>query len=215
MRQLISILLSAVVILIAFTQKEILVEFVKQGGTAAIIISILFVSSLVFFPVVPYPVLAGLIGSMAGIANGTVISLTGILLGSTLMFYLSRLGFRDQIQKILRKYPKASEYESLFERNAFLSILFVRLVPVIPSPVVNIMAGLSRVKISVFLGATSLGKLPAVITFTWAGSVMNEDKMLSFIIYGVYFLLFLFVATLYYYRNYSSLRIDKEEQVNP
>jgi uncharacterized membrane protein YdjX (TVP38/TMEM64 family) len=215
MKQSFTIIISVIIIVIGMNQKELMIDLVHQGGTLAIIISILFVGVLVFFPIIPYPVLAGIIGSVAGVMNGTFISLTGIFLGTTFMFYLSRYGFQDWSQNLLNKYPKAKEYEHYFEKNAFLGILFVRLLPVIPSPIVNILSGMSKVNFLVFSSATLTGKLPAVITFTLAGSMFAGSRLLSISIYGAYFLIIVTGASVYFYKKKSSTILPTNKQVNP
>jgi uncharacterized membrane protein YdjX (TVP38/TMEM64 family) len=140
MRKIPPILLSLLIIYIAISQKNFLLEKVQSESIIAIPISILFVAILVFFPVVPYVVLAGMIGSVFGIWLGTGISLIGIGLGMTIMFMLSRYGFQEWTKSYLKKYPQIQEYESLFEQNAFIGILLARVVPVIPSPIINIIS---------------------------------------------------------------------------
>jgi uncharacterized membrane protein YdjX (TVP38/TMEM64 family) len=61
------------------------------------------------------------------------------------MFWISRYGLKDFAQKKLSNYPKAQEYEGYLTKNAFMGILLVRLVPIIPSPVVNIVSAISHV----------------------------------------------------------------------
>jgi uncharacterized membrane protein YdjX (TVP38/TMEM64 family) len=194
MKKIFPILLSLVLIYIAISNKNHLLDLVQAESHLAIPISIIFVALLVFFPVVPYVVLAGMIGSVFGIWLGTGISVIGIGLGTIIMFFLSRYGFQEWTQSTLMKYPKIQEYEVLFEQNAFISILLARVVPVIPSPVINILSGLSKVKWSVFLGASIIGKLPAITIFTLAGSLMNQQKWVSIVIYGVYFIIITILA---------------------
>jgi uncharacterized membrane protein YdjX (TVP38/TMEM64 family) len=207
MRQWFTVLIAILLISIGFTQKDLLLAWIQNGSLISIFISIIFVSILVFFPVVPYPVLAGIIGSVFGVWVGMTISFIGIMLGTMIMFYLSRYGFQQLAQKYLEKYPKVKEYESYFEKNAFLGILFVRLIPVVPSPIVNILSGLSYIKWYAFFTATFLGKIPAVVTFTFAGSVFEDNKWLSFMIYGTYFLIISIVVL-------THLRKDKHQSLS-
>jgi len=189
MRQTGILVLSFFVIFLGLSQKAALLNIVETGSLYAIPISILFVSVLVFFPVIPYPVLAGMIGSIFGIGLGLGISLAGIALGTILMFSMARYGFQQWTQQTLEKYPKIKEYEALFNQNAFLGIVAVRLIPVVPSPVVNILCGVSTVSTIKFLVASLIGKLPAVFLFTFAGSMFEQNKIMTFLIYGLYFLI--------------------------
>jgi uncharacterized membrane protein YdjX (TVP38/TMEM64 family) len=188
MKKVVSILISSILVFIAIAKKSYLLEFVQSESLLAIPISISFVALLVFIPVVPYVVLAGIIGSVFGILLGTVISLMGVGLGTITMFKLARYGFQGWTQSYLKRYPKIKEYETMFEQNVFIGILLARVIPIIPSPIINIIAGLSKVKWSVFLSASLIGKLPAIFLFTLAGSLINNQKWISIVIYGIYFL---------------------------
>lgn len=205
MKKFITILIGILLIVVAFSQKSLMMEAIESGKGTAIVVSILFVALLVFFPVVPFAVVAGLIGSVFGIVVGTGVSLLGIIIGTMIMFWMARYGFQDWMQKILLKYPKAKEYESYFEQNAFLGILVMRLVPVIPSPLVNIICGMSKVRMITFFSASLVGKIPAVMIFTLAGSVFADSKLVSISIYAVYFLLIMTLSIIYYQRKQSGL----------
>ncbi|MEI5907571.1 TVP38/TMEM64 family protein [Bacillus spongiae] len=205
MKVFVSIILTLTLLILFFIQKDSLLEWIHTGGLMAILVSVCFVSLVVFFPIIPYPALAGIIGSVFGLIGGTLISLTGVLIGSTFMFYLSRSGFRDWAQGSLKKYPKVEEYEHFFEKNAFFGILFARLIPVIPSPAVNIVSGLSKVKPSIFFFATLLGKIPAIITFTFAGSVFEGDQWTSILIYGIYFFIITMFTSIHLYKKQAKM----------
>jgi uncharacterized membrane protein YdjX (TVP38/TMEM64 family) len=154
MKKILPILLSVFIVSIAISKKHILLDLVRTESHLAILVSILFVALLVFFPVVPYVVLAGLIGSVFGIWIGITLSLIGIGLGTMAMFFLARYGFQDLTQSYLKKFPRIQEYESWFEQNAFMGIMLARFIPIIPSPIINILSGLSKVKWTIFLTAS-------------------------------------------------------------
>jgi len=197
MKQLLTILISVIIIIIAYTQKSAMLHLIQSGQSMAIFISILFVALLVFFPVMPYPLVAGLIGSVFGVWQGIMISVIGVLIGTFTMFLMARYGFQEWVQKIIRKYPKSQEYEAYFEKNAFLGILFLRLVPVIPSPLLNVLSGVSKVSWITFLTATLIGKLPNIFISTFAGSLFTKNKLLSICIYAGYVLIITAILTLY------------------
>ncbi|RFU65362.1 TVP38/TMEM64 family protein [Peribacillus glennii] len=208
MKQLFTLITAAIIIGIVFTQKDPLLQMIESGGVIAYPVSILLVAFLVFFPVLPYPVLAGMIGAVFGLAKGTGLSLAGIFIGTLLMFFMARYGFQSWIQRKLIKYPKVQEYETLFETNAFFSILVARLIPVIPSPLINILSGLSRIPWYTFIAATILGKAPAVFIFTAAGTIFETNKWLSVLIYLTYFLVITVITTL---KLQSNNRIQSEK----
>ncbi|MFC4767051.1 TVP38/TMEM64 family protein [Effusibacillus consociatus] len=192
-----AIFLFVAIILVGYWQKEFFLEWIRAGGTISVFVSILFVAIIAFFPVVPFVAVAAVIGGVFGTWTGSAITLTGAMTGAMIMFWLARYGFRDWAQNYLNKYPKAKEYETYFENNAFLSILFVRMVPVVPSQAVNIVSGVSRVPWYTFFAASALGKLPSNLIFNLAGSTFGQNKWASVMIYGTYFLLIAIAAFLY------------------
>ncbi|WP_409270383.1 TVP38/TMEM64 family protein [Neobacillus sp. SCS-31] len=189
MNKVFSVMIAGFIIASAILYKEPIIEKIKEGEALAIPLSIIFVAILVFFPVMPFSLFAGMLGSFFGIWLGVTISLIGIGLGTMLMFLLTRYGFQEWTQSYIKKYPRIHEYEGYFEKNAFISILLVRLIPFIPSPIVNILGGLSRIPWHIFISASLLGKIPSIITFTFAGSLFFRNNFLSISIYLIYFLI--------------------------
>lgn len=206
MKQLLTILFSVIIIIFAYTKKSAMLDVIQSGESMAIIISIFFVALLVFFPVMPYPLVAGLIGSVFGVWQGIFISIIGISLGTSTMFLMARYGFQEWVQKIIRKYPKSQEYEAYFEKNAFMGILFLRLVPVVPSPLLNVLSGVSKVPWLVFITATLIGKLPNIIISTFAGSLFAKNKLLSISIYACYLLVITVILMLYMNKKKTEAR---------
>jgi uncharacterized membrane protein YdjX (TVP38/TMEM64 family) len=191
------------IVLIGYLQKDTLLHIIKEGGPTAILVSILFVAICVFFPLIPFPVLAGIIGAVFGTKEGVWISLIGAMAGTMGFFFLSRYGFRDAAQSRLEKYPKVKEYEEFLTRNSFIAILTSRLIPIIPAPVVNIICGLSKVKWLSFFIASTIGKIPNIILLSFVGASFSSNKLLSFGIYGAYILILGIINFIIIYRRMS------------
>jgi uncharacterized membrane protein YdjX (TVP38/TMEM64 family) len=192
------------VVWIGYTQKDFFVHWIQQGGLFAALIAILFVALTAFFPVMPFVAVAGIIGAVYGVWEGAVISLAGALLGATLIFALTRFGFRDWLQRYLDRHPKVREYEASFENHAFVTILTLRLIPVVPAPLVNILSGMSRVPWLTFLLATLIGKLPSILVFTFIGSRFESSKTTSLLTYGLYMAVLMAAAYFYLRRREQS-----------
>ncbi|GAX88477.1 hypothetical protein EFBL_0086 [Effusibacillus lacus] len=210
-KKLFTIFTFIAIIAVGYWQKDLFLGLIRAGGSLSIAVSIVFVAITAFFPVVPFVIVAGVVGGVFGAMMGTAITLAGAIFGAMVMFLMSRFGFRDWAQVQLAKYPKVKEYESIFEKNAFASILFVRLVPVVPSQAVNILSGVSLVSWFTFLLATTLGKLPANLVFNLAGSTLSENKMMSFLIFGTYFLVITVAAFLYMRKRQLQQELQQEE----
>src|SRR5690606_15111281 len=116
--KIVAIVVACLIILVGITQKDILLPFVEKSGITSIVVSILLVFICVFFPVIPFPVLASLVAAAFGVLYGILISIIGAMLGTIIMFLLIRYGFRESAQNKLKKYPKVKEYEVFFEKNS-------------------------------------------------------------------------------------------------
>ncbi|NWQ41610.1 TVP38/TMEM64 family protein [Bacillus sp. EB106-08-02-XG196] len=207
-KRILSLSLLLIVIAIGFFQKDELLTIMKAGGVFSIFISMLFVAICVFFPVIPFPVLAGLIGGVFGTTQGVIVSLTGAMAGTIGFFYLSRYGFRDYAQSKLKNYPKAQEYEKFLDRNSFVAILTCRLIPIIPAPVVNIICGLSNVNWLIFFAASTIGKIPNILILSYAGASFSSNKLFSFVLYGCYILIIFIINFFIIYRKMAKGSLD-------
>jgi uncharacterized membrane protein YdjX (TVP38/TMEM64 family) len=207
-KRFLSISLLLIVIAIGFLQKDELLTLINEGGMLSIFISMLFVAICVFFPVIPFPVLAGVIGGVFGTTQGVIISLTGAMAGTMGFFLLSRYGFRDYAQSKLEKYPKVQEYEKFLNQNSFVAILTCRLIPIIPAPFVNIICGLSKVNWLTFFIASTIGKIPNILILSYAGASFSSNKLFSLGLYGGYILVIFIINFIVIYRKMAKESVD-------
>jgi uncharacterized membrane protein YdjX (TVP38/TMEM64 family) len=160
-----------------------------MGDTDRIVIVLLAAVLLSLFPVVPYPVAGGIIGAAFGPVLGGIVTWFGSAAASILMFAMVRYGFRDWGMKLLHERPVLDKLTAMFERHAFLAILVARLVPVVPSILVNVYAALSRVSFPVYAIASAVGKIPAMLLFASAGSrLLSEPRQAAvmLLVYGLF-----------------------------
>lgn len=207
-KRILSISLLFIVIAIGFLQKDELLTLIKSGGIFSTFISMLFVAICVFFPVIPFPVLAGVIGGVFGTTQGVIVSMTGAMAGTMGFYFLSRYGFQDYAQSKLMKYPKVQEYEDLLNRNSFVVILTCRLIPIIPAPVINIICGLSNVNWLIFFTASTIGKIPNILILSFAGASFSSNKLFSFGLYGGYILILIIINFVIMYRKMAKESVD-------
>ncbi|WP_350253249.1 TVP38/TMEM64 family protein [Bacillus halotolerans] len=193
LKKTLGIILIIAVIAGGFYQKEAWLDAIKAGGLISVLCSMLLIAADVFFPIVPFAIIAALNGAVFGIANGVWITLAGSMLGTILLFFLARYSFRDWARKKIKAYPAIQGYEASFDKNAFTAVLLGRLIPVIPSLVMNVVCGLSSVRWHVFFFASLIGKIPNILVVTIAGANFSSNKLLSFSIYGAYILILMLI----------------------
>ncbi|HEU4501980.1 MAG TPA: VTT domain-containing protein [Nitrospira sp.] len=84
-------------------------------------------------------------------------------------------------------------------RNAFLYLLTLRLVPIFPFFVVNLLSGLTRISVGTYVAATALGIIPGSLAYTFAGrqlgtinslaELASPRLLLAFTVLGLLFLM--------------------------
>lgn len=99
LKKTLGIILIIAVIAVGFYQKEAWLDAIKAGGLISVLCSMLLIAADVFFPIVPFAIIAALNGAVFGIANGVWITLAGSMLGTILLFFLARYSFRDWARK--------------------------------------------------------------------------------------------------------------------
>jgi uncharacterized membrane protein YdjX (TVP38/TMEM64 family) len=111
-----------------------------------------------------------------GLLFGTLIGgLTAIMaatLGATLVFLIARSAIGGWL--VRRAGALAVTLADGFRRDAFHYLLFLRLVPVFPFWIVNLVAALCGVRLGSFVVATALGIIPGTLAFAFLGAGLDS-----------------------------------------
>jgi uncharacterized membrane protein YdjX (TVP38/TMEM64 family) len=118
--------------------------------------------SVVMIPPVPLSV-AGAV--MWGWLLGGAIELVVFTLSSTIAYLLARSTLGHWLQSRIPE--RARKLEERIHREGFMILILLRLIPVIPSPLLNYTAGLARIPLLQYIAATFIGSIPAVFIFTY------------------------------------------------
>lgn len=154
--------------------KEHVLELFNQYAHLAILLSILLSMLVAVLGVVPSFFITAANILFFGFWPGFALSLAGEALGAALAFLFYRKGFRKMSSKPLEKFPKARRLVELEGRPAFFMILSLRLLPFVPSGLVTFAAAVGRVSAPVFLLASTLGKIPALLIEAYSVAQIAE-----------------------------------------
>jgi uncharacterized membrane protein YdjX (TVP38/TMEM64 family) len=125
---------------------------------------------------VPGPVFLTLLGGMMfGPYVGALAQATGATLGSILIYLI----YRSAIGAWLRKKFEADaglmdRLAKGLDKNAFLTLLTLRLIPSVPFVLINATAGMVAVPLRPYILATFLGLLPSTFIYTWIGAGLGD-----------------------------------------
>lgn len=134
---------------------------------------LVYVSAIVFFlPIIPFAILAGaLFGTMAGFAYVS----TGAIIGAVIAFYTARYFGDGFVERVSRgKFHKVHEYDRKIAQNGFKTVLFVRLMPLLPFKGPNYLFGFTKVTQRDYLLGTIIGVLPESFVLALIGSTFTS-----------------------------------------
>lgn len=111
-------------------------------------------------------------GYLFGAFTGTALAVSGATAGASISFLLSRYVLGNTLNK---KYAKQlDKLNSELNSNGYLYMLTLRLIPVFPFFLINILAGLTKLKLLTFIWTSFVGMIPGGFVFVYAGSRLKE-----------------------------------------
>ncbi|HYX04917.1 MAG TPA: TVP38/TMEM64 family protein [Reyranella sp.] len=145
-----------------------LTVWVGQHEALSALIYVLAYALIVAFSLPIALVATPLGGFLFGIWLGTVLSVTGATLGSIAVFLAARTAFYDLFHA--RAGRGLARLEDGFRRDSFNYLLFLRLVPVFPFWLVNIVPALLGMRLGPYALATFLGIIPGAVVYSSVGA---------------------------------------------
>lgn len=146
------------------------------GGLAAAVYILAYALNTVsIFPPIAFLSLSA--GLIFGKVWGAVFLMTGALIGTSTTFMISRYFGRGLVEKLLK--GKLREFDNKLGGRGFMTVLFFRVVPLLPYEFLNYASGLTRIKFRDYFLATFLGLIPGVIIAAFFGGSLGEVRSLK------------------------------------
>lgn len=135
------------------------------GSLAPVFFLMLYcLASILFLPTMVLT-LAG--GALFGPIAGTVFNLIGATLGAASAFCISRYMVFNWLANIENK--RITNLIAGVERQGWQFVALLRLIPILPSNLVNYGLGVTRIKFSHYIITTAIFLIPVEIFFTYCG----------------------------------------------
>jgi uncharacterized membrane protein YdjX (TVP38/TMEM64 family) len=113
-----------------------------------------------------------IVGALFGLVTGTILVSFASSIGATLAFLGSRYVLRDWVQGKFGERLRAID-DGLAKDGAFY-LFTLRLIPLFPFFVVNLLMGLTRIRTWTYYWVSQLGMLAATIVFVNAGTQISR-----------------------------------------
>jgi uncharacterized membrane protein YdjX (TVP38/TMEM64 family) len=154
-------------------------DWVQGWGPAAPLVFVAAQALQVIVFAIPGEVVQIAGGYLFGGWMGTLLSLSGILLGSAVAFFLSRFLGRPFVAAVVPP-PQLQRVEKLVQSRSSRVVFFLLfLVPGVPKDILCYIAGLTPMGFFYFLGVSVVGRLPGIIGSSMIGGAARSRRWVA------------------------------------
>ncbi len=161
-------------------------------------------ATLLFIPITIILTILG--GYLFGVIFGVLYAVFSATLGSLLIFLLVRYVFAKTVERRFAKYVELFKYE--LKVRGYSYFLMLQLLPVTPTAVINITAGLLPISAFTFAWTAFIGILPGSLFYVVAGASLTRlstvDTIISWPIFFLFFVLAFLVLLIPYAIRYKT-----------
>ena len=144
-------------------------------ATAIVFFAVFFLGTSCSLPVTGALTVAG--GIVFGTLTGFLLSLAATTLGGTVALYSARLLLHDLVR---RRFTGQLELVNKgIEKEGAFYLFGLRMIPVIPFWLLNLVMGLTSMRVAVFALATFGGMIPVLLILSYAGSELGDIDSFS------------------------------------
>jgi uncharacterized membrane protein YdjX (TVP38/TMEM64 family) len=151
---------------------EALRDFIAlhEASAVAAYVALYIVAVALSVPVGFYLTVIG--GILFGAVLGGTAAMVGATIGAICIFLIAKSAIGEHL--VCRAGPLAEKLAQGFRADAFSYLLFLRLVPIFPFWLVNLVPALCGVRLASFAAATALGVIPATFAFAFVGAGLDS-----------------------------------------
>jgi uncharacterized membrane protein YdjX (TVP38/TMEM64 family) len=149
-------------------------QYLKDLGIWAPIAFIaLYTLGTIFIPSTPFMAVAGV---LFGFKYGLIYTIIGGVISSLFVFTISRILGKHWAEGILehRYMRKLDGYNKKLESGAIADLIILRVIPIMPFNVLNILMGVSKIKTRDFVLGTIIGLIPSNIAAVYFGHIITK-----------------------------------------
>ncbi len=167
--------LVAIIALVAFTPLRNyftpeyvtgLIDSVRGSALAPLIFGALYVLAVILvLPGLPMTLLAA---PLFGFWQGLLIVIIASNIGCTITFFISRFAGKNFVMRFIKSGTILDKANKQMEKNGFLYMLYLRMIPLFPFNIVNYVPGLTSISYIKYAIATFIGMVPGSAIYVYA-----------------------------------------------
>jgi len=161
-------------------------DFIQGYGAYGILIAVGIQVLQVFIALIPGEFVEIGMGYAYGWFNATILSLTGVAIGSALIFILVKR-FGIKLVQVFVSTDKINQLKIISSEEKLNRLTFILyFIPGTPKDLITYFAGLTRMTLKDFLGITLFARIPSVVSSTVGGNFIgNGEYIKAFILFAI------------------------------
>lgn len=159
------------------SEPELRTQFASGGVWSYLLFAGLY-AVIALLPV-PKNVFSIAAGAVFGFVTGLGVVLVGATAGAVVAFGIGRILGRDVVNQLIGR--RAARLDEAVLRRGIVSILTLRLVPIVPFTALNYLAGATAVRFRDYVIATAIGIIPGASAYVALGAFGREPDSLPFL----------------------------------
>ena len=152
------------------SNRDQILMFRDSNLTFSVMIFMLIYISVVTFSIPGATGLSVTGGFIFGLEVGLILNILSATIGATFLFLAVRLGFGNLLTRFEKGSAKFSDLIEQLKINEINILLLLRLIPVVPFFIANILPAIAGVSLKNFFWTTFLGIIPGGFVFTLIGA---------------------------------------------
>lgn len=156
-------------------------EYLLSFGAMAPIVSVVLIVLQSIVPFFPGVVMTLTNAWLFGWVMGSLYCAIGATLGAWIDFYLGRW-YGQRIFEYMIGCHKTEHINRFVKEHGSIAVLVLRLLPVVPYKMVSYSAGVSKIRFKVFICASIIGQMPAILLYSFLGENAWQNTSLLIVI---------------------------------
>ncbi len=152
--------------------------FIDSLGVLGAVLMLVLQTVQVIVAIIPGEPIEVLLGIMYGTLGGLTLSLLGIAIGQSAVYFLIKrygLAFAGKFVDV-KKFENLKFLNTDSQRDTLVFLLFF--IPGTPKDILTYFVPFTGMKFSHFIILSTLARIPSVVTSTWAGATLSEGMIM-------------------------------------
>ncbi len=151
-------------------------DYVESKEGAPLVFLLLYFGLSIFFPTTPLMAIGGI---LFGFWKGLTYTIIAGLVSAIFTFLLARIlgkAFVDDVLKHERGTKLLEKYDEKMAKHGILTTIVLRIMPIMPFNILNLIMGISRVSLKDYILGTVIGLIPSNVLAVYFGSLVLTER---------------------------------------